>query len=116
MKPVLYAANVSESDFSEGGAGNDYYKALLEVAKKENAQVVMVSAKIEEELISLNESEAKEYLISLGIQESGLDRLIREGYGILNLETFFTAGEKETRAWTFKKGMRAPEAASVISY
>lgn len=114
MKPVLYAANVSESDFSQGGAGNDYYKALLEVAKNENAQVVMVSAKIEEELISLNESEAKEYLISLGVQESGLDRLIREGYGILNLETFFTAGEKETRAWTFKKGMRAPEAASVI--
>ena len=74
----------------------------------------MVSAKIEEELISLDEFEAKEYLESIGVKESGLDRLIREGYRILNLGTFFTAGEKETRAWTFKKGMRAPEAASVI--
>ena len=89
----------------------DHYE---EYAKKENAKVVMISAKIEEELSALDAEDRKMFLDDLGVKESGLDRLVKEAYSLLGLCTFFTAGEKECRAWTFKKGMLAPQCAGVI--
>src|SRR5699024_2215620 len=83
-------------------------------AEKENAEVVVVSAKIEEEIAELDEEEKKEFIEELGIAESGLDQLIRAAYDLLGFATYFTAGEQEVRAWTFKKGMKAPETAGII--
>ena len=111
MKPMLYVANVGEDDIA---TGNDYVKKVEEYAKKENAKVVMISAKIEEELSALDAEDRKMFLDDLGVKESGLDRLVKEAYSLLGLCTFFTAGEKECRAWTFKKGMLAPQCAGVI--
>ena len=110
-KPVIYAANVSEYDLKDG---NDYTKQVKEYAAKHNAEVVLISAKIEEELAELGTEEAKEYLAELGIEDSGIDRMIKSVYHLLNLRTFITAGEKEVHAWTIPAGAKAPQAAGVI--
>ncbi|MDX2304220.1 MAG: redox-regulated ATPase YchF [Microscillaceae bacterium] len=112
IKPVIYVANV---DMASIHTGNDFVKALKEVATAEGAQVVMVSAALEAEIAELTEEEEKaEFLAEYGLEESGLNRLIRASYEILNLITYFTAGVKEVRAWTVRKGAKAPEAAGVI--
>ena len=110
-KPVIYAANVSEYDLKDG---NDYTKQVQEYASKHNAEVVLISAKIEEELAELGDDEAKEYLAELGIEDSGINRMIKSVYKLLNLRTFITAGEKEVHAWTIPAGAKAPQAAGVI--
>ena len=109
-KPVLYIANVSE----EGFENNVHLDNVKKFAEKENSQVVAVSAAIESELSGLSETDKKEFLESLGLQEAGLDRIIRAGYDLLGLQTYFTAGVKEVRAWTIHKGDTAPQAAGVI--
>ena len=111
MKPMLYIANISESDIS---TGNKYVEMLREKALEEGSEVVMISAKIEEELVELDEEDRQMFLDDLGLTRSGLDLLVEKAYSLLGLETFFTAGEKECRAWTYKKGMKAPECAGVI--
>lgn len=113
-KPVLYAANVAEEDLANLGANSPFVKALREIAVAENAQVVVVSAKIEEELSQLDAEEAKAYLADMKIDEPGLNRLIRAGYNLLGLMTYFTAGPQEARAWTIGKQTKAPQAAGVI--
>ncbi|HVE05546.1 MAG TPA: redox-regulated ATPase YchF [Rhizomicrobium sp.] len=110
-KPVLYVSNVEEGS---AAAGNPYSRAVEDMAKRQGAGVVTISARIEEEVAQLPESERVEFLASLGLEEPGLNRLIRAGYALLGLLTFFTAGPKEARAWTVTKGARAPEAAGVI--
>ena len=112
LKPIIYVSNVSEEDILNGG--NDYYKEVCDYAKKENSEVVMICAKIESELAELNDDDKKEFLSELGIEESGLDQLIKKTYSLLGLATFFTAGSDEVKAWTFKKGMKAPQCAGII--
>ncbi|GAA6732988.1 redox-regulated ATPase YchF [Thermus oshimai] len=112
-KPVIYVANVAEEDLPEG-EGNPHVAALKAKAAEEGAEVVVVSAKLEAELAELPEEEARALLESYGLKESGLQRLARAGYRALGLITFFTAGEKEVRAWTVRRGARAPEAAGEI--
>ncbi|MGM0501463.1 MAG: redox-regulated ATPase YchF [Bacillota bacterium] len=111
LKPVLYAANVGEDDLI---SGNPYVKEIEAKAAEEEAEVVTVSARIESEVAELEGAEKELFLEELGIEESGLDKLIKAGYKLLGLITFFTAGEKEVRAWTVKKGSTAPEAAGTI--
>jgi hypothetical protein len=111
IKPVLYCANEAETEIPEGGPK---VKAVKEWAGKEGAQVVAISAQVEAELIDLSEEEQREYLKELKLEEPGLYALIRAGYRLLNLITFFTAGEKEVRAWTVRSGAKAPEAAGQI--
>jgi hypothetical protein len=110
-KPVIYAANVSEDDLA---SGNEWVDRVRQLAKQENAQVVVVSAQVEAELVELPEADRAEFLESLGVQEGGLKSLIRATYDLLGLRTYFTTGPKETRAWTIKAGMLAPQAAGVI--
>jgi ribosome-binding ATPase len=110
-KPVLYVANVEEGS---AATGNKYSKLVEEKAKREGAGCVVISARIEEEVAQLEAGERDEFLASLGLEEPGLNRLIRAGYALLGLITFFTAGPKEARAWTVTKGSRAPQAAGVI--
>ncbi|PKV75307.1 redox-regulated ATPase YchF [Pontibacter ramchanderi] len=111
-KPVIYAANVDENSMLEG---NEYSKALEEHVKNENAQVVLISASIEAQIAELTDPEEKEmFLAEYGLKESGLNKLIRASYDLLNLITYFTAGVKEVRAWTIGKGWKAPQAAGVI--
>ena len=112
LKPVIYVANVSEDDVINGG--NAYYEKVCEYAKSENSEVVMICAKIESELAELDEEEKKEFLNEMGISESGLDQLIRKTYSLLGLATFFTVGSDEVKAWTFRKGMKAPQCAGII--
>ncbi len=112
-KPVIYVANVAESDLPEG-EGSPLVAAVREFAANEGAEVVVVSARIESELAELPEEEAAEYLESMGLTEPGLNRLVRVAYRMLGLRTFLTAGEKEVRAWTIRAGDRAPQAAGVI--
>lgn len=111
-KPVLYAANVTEAELS--GDEGKYLTALRAAVKGEHAEVVPFSAKIEAELAELSTEERTEFLASLGIESAGLDRLIRAGYHLMGLQTYFTAGEQEVRAWTIHKGDTAPVAAGVI--
>lgn len=110
-KPVIYGANVDEDGLLED---NLHVKSLKEHALSVNAQVIVLCAKIEEEMVALEEEEAKEFLSELGIDESGLDKIIRTSFEKLSLISYFTAGVKEVRAWTIKKGWLAPKAASVI--
>ncbi len=110
-KPVLYVANVDEAS---AATGNDYSRRVEERAEQEGAVAVVISAKIEAELAQLPPEERQDYLDSLGLTEPGLDRLIRAGYQLLDLITFFTAGPKEARAWTVRKGTLAPQAAGAI--
>lgn len=112
-KPVMYAANISEDDLISG-TENEYVKKLKQYAKAENSEVVVISAKIEEELSALNEDEKNELLSEYGLEEPGLNNIIRKGYSLLGLITFFTAGPKEVRAWTIKNGTKAPQAAGKI--
>lgn len=110
-KPIIYAANVSEDDLA---TGNDFVEKVRQVAAQENAQVVIVSAQVEAELVELPEEDKADFLSSLGVQEGGLKSLIRATYTLLGLRTYFTSGPKETRAWTIHTGMSAPQAAGVI--
>ena len=112
LKPVIYVANVSEEDAAL--AGGPHLDAVAAVAATEGARWLPISAKIESELRDLDPAEAAEFMASLGLAESGLDRLAREAYDVLGLITFLTAGEDEARAWTVRRGARAPEAAGVI--
>ncbi|TWM30154.1 Ribosome-binding ATPase YchF [Bacillus paralicheniformis] len=112
-KPVLYVANVSEDEVADP-SGNEYVQKVREFAAAENAEVIVVCAKIESEIAELEGEEKAMFLEELGIQESGLDQLIKASYSLLGLATYFTAGEQEVRAWTFKKGMKAPECAGII--
>ena len=110
-KTVIYAGNVSEDDLTEDNA---YVKQLREYAAETNAEVVVLCAKFEEEMAGLSDEERLEFLESIGVQESGLDQIIRRGYRALGLISYFTAGEKEVRAWTIQDGWKAPQAAGVI--
>lgn len=111
VKPVIYCTNVSEFDLKDG---NNYTKQVEEYANAHGAQTVIICARIEEELVDLGEDGAKEYLEELGVTDSGIDKMIKSVYKLLNLITFITAGEKETRAWTCSAGTKAPQAAGVI--
>jgi GTP-binding protein YchF len=113
IKPVLYVANVSEDDVADPSE-NEYVQKVREYAANEEAEVIVVCAKIEEEIAELEAEEKEMFLSELGIQESGLDQLIRAAYSLLGLATYFTAGVQEVRAWTFRKGMKAPQCAGVI--
>ncbi|GMA14555.1 redox-regulated ATPase YchF [Deinococcus metallilatus] len=110
-KPVIYVANVGENDLTED---NEYVQQVREYAAREGASVVKISAQIEGELAEMPEEEAREFLSELGVQESGLDQLVKVGYDTLGLITFITSGEKEVRAWTIHRGEKAPEAAGEI--
>ena len=110
-KPVLYACNVNEDDASNG---NDFTKKIFDKAKTENCDSIIISGSIESEIAMLDENEKKEFLKDLNLEESGLNRLIRTGFNLLDLITFFTVGPKETRAWTIKNNSTAPEAAGII--
>ena len=110
-KPVLFVANVDEESAADG---NDYSRQVEKRATEEGAAAVAISAKIESELAQLSDEEQAEYLETLGLEEPGLNRLIRTGYDLLNLQTYFTAGPKEARAWTVRRGATAPQAAGVI--
>lgn len=112
LKPIIYIANVNEEDLIEDN--NVYVQRVREYAIKENSEVITVCAKIEEDLADLSDIEKAEFLLDLGIKESGLDKLIKATYKLLGLATYFTAGTDECRAWTFKKGMKAPECAGII--
>ena len=114
MKPVLYAANVSEDDFSKGIENNVYVKKVEEIATSENSIVMPVSARIEEEVSQLDAEEKEMFLQELGMSESGLDRLIKASYKLLGLISYLTAGEPEVRAWTITEGTKAPQAAGKI--
>ncbi len=111
-KPIIYVANVSEEDLITGE--NDYVKKVKEFAKKEKSEVVMICAKIESELAELELEEKNAFLNDLGIKESGLSQLIKSTYSLLGLATYFTVGSDEVKAWTFKKGMKAPACAGLI--
>lgn len=112
-KPMLYIANISEDDVMEGGH-NQYVQLVEEYAAKEDAEVVVICAKIEEEVAELEEEEKQAFLEEMGIEVSGLDILIQKAYHLLGLATYFTAGEQEVRAWTFRRGMKAPQCAGII--
>ena len=109
-KPTMYIANVDE----DGLEGNAHVDVVKRIAAEENAHVVTICNKLESEIAELEGEERQEFLDELGLAESGLDRVIRAGYQLLNLHTYFTAGEKEVRAWTVRVGASAPEAAGVI--
>lgn len=110
MKPVLYIANVDE----EGQAGNAQVDIVKQIAEAEGSEVVAICNKLESEIIELDDEERSEFLEELGMDEPGLDKVIRAGYRLLGLQTYFTAGPKEARAWTIKAGVSAPQAAAVI--
>ena len=112
FKPVIYAANVSENDAAS--EDNEYVKAVRELADREGSQVVVISAKVEEELSELDDEERDMFLEEMGIEEAGLDKLIKSSYALLDLISFITTGEDETRAWTIKRGTLAPQAAGKI--
>ncbi|MGN7477734.1 redox-regulated ATPase YchF [Solibacillus silvestris] len=113
IKPMLYVANVSEEEVADPSE-NKYLQMVQEYAAKEGAEVITICAKIEEEISELEDDEKKEFLNELGIPESGLDQLIKASYSLLGLATYFTAGVQEVRAWTFRKGMKAPQCAGII--
>jgi GTP-binding protein YchF len=110
-KPVLYVCNVAEEDASRGNAHSE---AVARMSAEQGAAAVVISARIEEEISQLDRDEAEMFLEELGLKEAGLDRMIRAGHELLHLQTYFTAGPKEARAWTIRKGTRAPQAAGVI--
>ncbi|WP_227395036.1 redox-regulated ATPase YchF [Jeotgalibacillus aurantiacus] len=112
-KPMLYAANVAEDEIADP-SNNEYVKRVQEFAADDNAEVIVVCAKIEEEIAELDDEEKAMFLQELGIEESGLDQLIRATYNLLGLATYFTAGVQEVRAWTFRHGMKAPQCAGII--
>ena len=111
MKPMIYVLNVSENEIN---TDNKYVRVVKEFAQKTNTKTVTISARIEEEVSDLDDETREIFLSELGIKESGLDQLVKTTYDLLGLATYFTAGEKEAKAWTFKKGMKAPECAGII--
>ena len=113
-KPVIYAANVEDGDLADDGASNEQVKKVREFAAGEGSEVFVISARTEEEISELDEEEKKEFLEALGLKESGLEKLVRASYDLLGLLSFLTAGEDECRAWTIKKGTKAPQAAGKI--
>ncbi|MBZ5199603.1 redox-regulated ATPase YchF [Planomicrobium chinense] len=113
LKPMLYVANVAEDEIADA-EDNEYVQKVRDYAAQQNSQVIVVCAKIEEEMAELEDEEKEMFLEELGIKESGLDQLIKASYNLLGLATYFTAGVQEVRAWTFKKGMKAPQCAGVI--
>ena len=113
-KPVIYACNVAEESLADDGASNLYVQKVREYAKKNHSESFVISAQIEQEISELSDEEKGEYLESLGLSESGLDKIVRASYSLLGLMSYLTAGEKETRAWTIKKGTKAPQAAGKI--
>ena len=113
-KPVIFAANVSEDDLADYGASNEYVTKVKDYAKEYNSEVFAVCAQIEQEISELDDDEKKMFLEDLGLAESGLDKLIKASYSLLGLISFLTTGEDETRAWTIRKGTKAPQAAGKI--
>ncbi|HEX3022601.1 MAG TPA: redox-regulated ATPase YchF [Lachnospiraceae bacterium] len=113
-KPVIYAANVKEDDLTDDGESNSFVKQVREFAKGENSEVFVICAQIEQEIAELDEDEKKMFLEELGLEEAGLEKLIRASYSILGLISYLTAGQQETKAWTIKKGTKAPQAAGKI--
>ncbi len=113
-KPVIYAANVAEEHLSDDGASNPYVQAVREQASSENSEVFVICAQIEQEIAELDEEEKAMFLEELGLEESGLEKLIKASYSLLGLISYLTAGEDETRAWTITKGTKAPQAAGKI--
>lgn len=113
-KPVIYAANVAEDELAEDAAANEYVTQVREFARKENSEVFVICAQIEQEIAELDEEEKKMFLEDLGLTESGLEKLIRASYRILGLISFLTTGPDETRAWTITEGTKAPQAAGKI--
>lgn len=113
-KPIIYVANVSEDDLADDGNSNPHVAKVREFAATEDAEVIVVSAQIEEEISQLPEEERKEFLNDLGLEKSGLDKLVQASYDLLGLMSFLTAGPMESRAWTIKKGTPAPQAAGKI--
>ena len=113
LKPILYVANVGDNDLADIDHNENYLK-VKEYADKEGAKVIPICCEIEAELSSYSKEEKQEFLASIGAKESGLSKLIKESYKLLNLSTFFTVGEDEVRAWTFKNGMSAPQCAGII--
>ena len=111
-KPIIYIANVSEDDLLKGN--NKYIDSVRKYAEADNAEVVVICAKVESDLCDMPVEEKNEFLSELGCEESGIDKLIKAAYSLLGLKTFFTAGSDECRAWTFKSGMKAPECAGII--
>lgn len=113
-KPVIFAANVAEEDLADDGASNKYVQAVRSLTKEEKSEVFVICAQIEQEIAELEDDEKKMFLEDLGLEESGLEKLIRASYSLLGLISYLTAGETETRAWTIKKGTKAPQAAGKI--
>ena len=113
-KPVIYAANVSEDDLADDGANNKFVQEVRENAKEEGCEVFVICAQIEQEIAELDDEEKAMFLEELGLKESGLEKLIKASYSLLGLISYLTAGEDETRAWTIKKGTKAPQAAGKI--
>lgn len=113
-KPIIYAANMCEEDFSSNIEENPFYQEVLEVAKEENSAVLPICAKIEEDMVDMDAEDKAMFLEELGLKESGLDRIIKEGYALLGLISYLTAGSDEVRAWTITKGTKAPGAAGKI--
>ena len=113
-KPVIFAANVAEDDMADDGASNEYVNRVREYAAENHSEVFTVSAKMEEEIAELDDDEKGEFLADLGLTESGLDKLIKASYSLLGLISYLTAGPTESRAWTIKKGTKAPQAAGKI--
>lgn len=114
LKPVIYAANVAEDDYAKNEDDNEFVKKIKEFAKTENSGVMVISARIEEEIAELDKDEKALYLEELGVSESGLDKLIKASYSLLGLISYLTAGKPEVRAWTIKEGTKAPQAAGKI--
>ena len=113
-KPVIYAANVSEDELADDASGNSYVNSVREFAKNEGSEVFVICAQIEQEIAQLDDEERKMFLDDLGIKESGLEKMIRASYSLLGLISYITSGEMETKAWTIKKGTKAPQAAGKI--
>ena len=113
-KPVIYAANMSDDDFSNGLDSNEGYQKVREIAAEEHAGVLPICAQIEEEIVEMDKEEKEMFLADMGLEESGLDRLIKECYTLLGLISYLTAGKQEVRAWTIKNGTKAPQAAGKI--
>ncbi|WP_341514948.1 redox-regulated ATPase YchF [Lactiplantibacillus plantarum] len=112
-KPVLYVANIAEDDMADP-ENSKYFQVVADYAKQEGAQAIGVAAETEEEIAELDDDDKADFLAAEGVEEPGLNKLIRASYKLLGLETFFTSGGKETRAWTFKRGTKAPQAAGII--
>ena len=110
-KPVIYVANIDEASLPDG---NQYSEALVDAVAHEDAQVIIISGSIESQIAELEREEQDMFMEEYGLEESGLDKLIKASYQLLDLITFFTAGKKEVRAWTIKKGYKAPQAAGTI--